>query len=126
MRHRRSIRLAILLILGLGGCGKSPPILAGGKPVQYWLDSLHSSDAQLRKKAVFKLGNVGPADARALPALTAALGDRDGSVRAEAILALVKFGPAAREARTMLADMQQRDPDAQVRSYAAKAVDRLR
>jgi HEAT repeat protein len=126
MRHRWMIGLAVLLGVCIGGCGTSSPPLAGGKPVQYWLDALRSPDAKLRKKAAFKLGNVGTADARALSALTAALGDSDASVRCEVIFALVKFGPAARDMGPMLTDMQRRDPDARVRTYAAKAAEKIR
>ncbi len=56
----------------------------------------------------------------------AALSDGDAAVRREAILALLKFGPTAATAIPALADMQQRDRDAQVRQYAAKAVAKLR
>ena len=47
----KNLVLAILLI-GILGCGQSEPTLAGGKPVSYWIDSMHSPDATLRKKAM--------------------------------------------------------------------------
>ncbi|HEV3256000.1 MAG TPA: HEAT repeat domain-containing protein, partial [Gemmataceae bacterium] len=93
----RLVTVAVLAAL-LSGCGKPQPTTAGGKPVSYWVEALHDRDARLRKQAAFKLGNVGPADAAALPALIGALKDRDARVRCEAILALVKFGPDAKEA----------------------------
>jgi HEAT repeat protein len=126
MRQPLLIGLAILVGVGCVGCGKSPPTLAGGKPVSYWLDALHAPDAKVRKKAAFKLGNVGSADPAALPALTAALADRDAAVRCEVILALLKFGSSARDVVPTLLVMQQRDGNAQVRQYAAKAVAKLR
>ena len=114
------------LALVLCGCGKAEPTLAGGKPVSYWVQALKDPDAKVRKRAVFKLGNVGPADAAALPALVGALHDGDARVRAEAILALMKCGPGARESVPALSDMQQRDRDAHVRAHAGKALERLK
>ncbi len=124
MRHLPAVGL--LLVLGICGCGRSPVTLAGGKPVAYWIEALNNPDVKLRKKAVSKLGNVGPADAAALPALIGALDDRDAGVRCEAIISLLKFGPGARDALAKLEDMQRRDHNAQVRQYAAKAIDKLR
>jgi HEAT repeat protein len=100
--------------------------MAGGKSVSYWVEALRDPDPKTRKKAAFKLGNVGEADAAALPALVGALKDKDPGVRREVILALLKFGPAASEAIPTLLDLQQHDRNAQVRDYAAKAVKRLR
>jgi HEAT repeat protein len=125
MRHSRMFGLLLLGAMCCGGCGKKPATLAGGKPVRYWIEALQKGDTRLRKQAAFKLGNVGPADTEALPALIAALKDRDAVVRAEAILALVKCGPTAGQAVPILQDLQERDPDAQVRRYAAKAVQKL-
>lgn len=125
MRHSLTIGLTILLGLWCGGCGKAPPTLAGGKPVSYWIAALQDADAKVRKKAAFKLGNVGTADPAALPALIGALDDRDAAVRREAILALVKFGPAAKEAIPALTALQHKDRDAQVRAYASKALEKL-
>jgi HEAT repeat protein len=121
----RFLVLAVLLIL-LSGCGTAPPTAVGGRPVSYWVKALQSPDAKLRKQAVFKLGNVGPADAAVYPALIGALNDTDTVVRCEAILALLKFGPAAREAIPALTEVEQHDRDAKVRSYAAKALAKLR
>jgi HEAT repeat protein len=45
-----------------------------------------------------ELGNIGPGDPAALPALTGALKDADAGVRCEAVLALLKYGPGAKEA----------------------------
>jgi HEAT repeat protein len=113
------------LILCFAGCTKPKTILAGGKPVSYWLHAVRDPDPRLRKQAVFKLGNVGPSEAQALPAVTAALKDPDASVRREAIHALVKFGPEAKSARPILAELRQKDRDAQVRKYAGMALEKL-
>jgi len=114
-----------VLALGLIGCGKATPTLAGGKPVSYWVQAIHAPDPHLRKEAVFKLGNVGATEAEALPAVTEALRDSNAVVRREAILALLKFGDEAKSAMHILTDLRQHDRDAQVRSYAAKALDKL-
>jgi HEAT repeat protein len=86
---------------------------------------LRASDAKLRKKAAFTLGNLGAADPAAVSGLRGALTDADAAVRCEAIQALLKCGPAAAEAVPTLMHMRQRDPNAQVRRYAATAVERL-
>ncbi len=115
----------VLLLIAPSGCGPAPPTLAGGKPVGYWLEALRGPDAQLRKTAVSKLGNVGPADTAVVPALTTALKDRDAGVRREAILALMKCGANAREAIPTLTDLQQHDRDGQIRRYAGKALEAI-
>jgi HEAT repeat protein len=120
----RIVAFAILMV-GAIGCGKAQPTLAGGKPVSYWVEATHNPDPRVRKQAVFKLGNVGPTDPAALPAVTEALKDTDAGVRRVAILALVKFGGDARSALPVLTELRQRDRDAQVRSDAAKALDRI-
>ena len=115
----------MLLAVLAGGCGKDRPLLAGGKPVRYWVEALRNSDAKLRKQAAFKLGNVGPSDPSALPALVGALKDGDAGVRREAILALLKCGPEAREAVPQLTELKQHDADGRVRTCAARALKAL-
>ena len=94
--------------------------------MDHWVRALQCPDAKTRRHAALKLGNVGTADPAALPALITALKDRDPDVRREAILALVKLGPAARDAVPSLDAIQRHDTTAQVRSYAAKALAKLR
>jgi HEAT repeat protein len=113
------------VLVAVAGCGRTPPTLAGGKPVSYWLEAVQGPDSRLRKTAVFRLGNVGPGDAAVMPALLGALRDRDAAVRREAILALMKCGAEARDAVPALTDLRQRDRDAQVRAYAARALESL-
>src|SRR5689334_3971309 len=121
----RRLFLTSFLLTALVGCGRTPATLAGGKPVSYWLEAVQGPDARLRKTAVFKLGNVGPGDAAVVPALLAALRDRDAGVRREAIVALMKCGPDARGAVPALVELRQHDRDAQVRAYAARALERV-
>lgn len=110
--------LLVLLLIGLGGCSKAQPALAGGK----WAVTLRNHDAKLRKKAAFTLGNIGPTDPAVLPALMAALKDSDAGVRCEAILALLKCRPEAKEAIPELTEVQNKDRDTKVRAYATKAL----
>lgn len=120
------ILTAALVLAFLGGCGKPQPTLSGGKPVSHWVELLRTSpDAKVRKEAAFKLGNVGPTDPAVLPALRGAIKDGDAVVRCEVVLALVKFGPAAQEVVPALIELRDRDRDPKVRSYAAKAVDKM-
>jgi HEAT repeat protein len=126
VRYFGLIGLAVLPAALAAGCGPARPTLAGGKPVDHWVRALGGADAKARSNAAFKLGNVGPGDPAALPALLGALRDPDAGVRCQAILALVKFGPAAREAVPILAEVQRHHRSARVRAYAGKAVARLR
>jgi len=118
--------LFVILPLTLSGCAKAPPTPDTDARVRHWIEALRQPDAKMRKEAAFKLGNLGLTDPPSvIPALTAALKDADGGVRCEAIRALVKLGPAAREALRQLNEVQQRDGDARVRACAARAVERL-
>ncbi len=117
---------AILSVLALAsGCGPAAPTLAGGKPVSHWLQALHAADANERREAAEKLGNVGPADPAACPALAEALRDPDARVRGAAILGLVRCGPSAKAAVPALQDLRDHDPDAGVRNYAGRALEKI-
>jgi HEAT repeat protein len=119
------IALVALPAVSLLGCGKAqPPDL--GKQVGRWVQALHDPDARVRKNAILKLGNIGPGDAAVFPALLRALKDRDAGVRREAILALLKCGPEAREAVPALTEVRRHDRDAQLRDFAARALEKLR
>lgn len=124
MRYFGWVVAALILALN-AGCGPAPPTLAGGKPVAHWLTVLHSPDPKERREAADKLGNVGPADAAACPALVEALRDPDAQVRGKAILGLTKCGAAAKSALPTLQDLQEHDPDAGVRDYAGKAIAKI-
>ncbi len=124
MRRLTRAALCAGAALLLGGCGKTEPLTAGGKPVSHWIEALKSPDVKVRKRAVQKLANVGATDAAAVPALAGALKDRDAGVRAEAALALLRIGQDAREAVPALKEAT-RDRDATVRSYATKALEKV-
>jgi hypothetical protein len=128
LKGSQSMRPAVLvlLVIMMCGCTKGQPPLAAGKPVSHWVQALEDPDPKVRKTAATKLGNVGTADAQTLPALIKALKDKDTTVRSEVILALVKFGPEARGACPALEEIQRNDANAQVRNYAARALETLR
>ena len=123
-RHLPIVLIAVSCVLS--GCGKSHVVLSGGKPPSYWVASVTSPDAKLRRTAVVKLGNVGDADPAVVPALVGALHDTDPRVRGDAVLALLKAGPAAKQGLCDLEDLARRDRDANVRGYAARAIEKLR
>jgi hypothetical protein len=116
----RSMCLVVAMIV-FCGCGQSVPPLAGAK----WAAALRDPGVRVRKKAAFALGNIGLCDTSVLPAVLAGLQDADGGVRCQAILALLKFGPAGRQAIPELDRMKQKDPDTKVRQYAARAMEQL-
>jgi HEAT repeat protein len=117
---------SLVALAVLGGCGPSQPPLSGGKSVQHWVHALQDRDPKHRQEAVIKLGNAGASDAAVLPALVGALKDSDAKVRCEAILAVLKCGPSAQEAVPALTEVMHHDKDAKVRSYAAKALEKLK
>ncbi len=114
-----------ILVSLLLGCGQPKAMLAGGKPIDHWLKALQNPNPKVRKTAVTKLGNIGPADSAAVLALNGALKDSDAAVRCEAILALLRTGSPANEAIPTLREMQGKDRNPQVRSYAAQALAKL-
>jgi HEAT repeat protein len=121
----RRVLLTAVLVAAVAGCGPATPTLAGGKPATHWVEALKDPNDIVRKKAAFELGNVGPTDAAAFPALKDALKDAAPAVRREAIKALVKFGAKAKDALPDLQEMEQNDPDAAVRGDAAQLVQKL-
>jgi len=122
------MRPAVLLLgfaLVCCGCTRTGPTLAGGQPAAHWVHELKNVDPKARRHAIEKLGNVGPKDQAVLPALRAALADGDAQVRAEAIVALMKCGKAAKEAVPTLFELQTKDSSPLVREYAGKAFAKL-
>ena len=119
--------IVILAVSAISGCGHGAvPSLSGGKPPNYRIKKVTSPDKKLRKEAVEKLGNLGAVDPEVLPVLTGALHDADAQIRGDAVLALAKLGRAAKPAIPGLEALSRSDPDAQVRDYAARALEKLR
>jgi HEAT repeat protein len=117
--------LAILVVVVVSGCSRTEPTLAGGKPLDHWLDAIKDADPKTRRTAVVKLGNAGLNERGTFAAVVAALKDSDVDVRCEAILAILKFGAQTQEATPDLADLHQHDVDDKVRAYAGKALKKL-
>ena len=113
--------LAAILLISVTGCGAARPKMAGVK----WAGALRDPDANVRKKAAFTLGNIGPSDPEVLPALIEGLNDADAGVRSEVILALLKYGDGAKEAIPTLTKLRDHDQDPKVRDYALKALKKL-
>ena len=86
------------LALLAAGCHRDPGPLGlyfSGEPVSHWLETARSPDPKARKKAVDVLGNVGPADPAVIPALVAAVKDKDPAVRDRIIGQFVKAAEAS-------------------------------
>jgi len=85
------------------------------------VELLKSPDADCRKRAIFALGQIGPAAHAALKSLIAALADREEVVQAGAAQVLQAMGPKASEAvPALIAHLQARS--AEVRAAAAAAL----
>ncbi len=121
----RTILLAVLA----AGCGNALTVptakFFSGQPVAHWLGELRSTSPKARRHAADVLGNVGPTDPAALPALAAALADPDAGVRAAAVLGLSKNGPAAADALPAVRRVLATDPSPLVRRYAQIAVEQI-
>jgi hypothetical protein len=112
-----------LVALWLAGCNKeTPPVLAGGKPIEHWVAASRDPNEKVRKQAIQKLGNAGNSDPAVLPVLVAALKDASPGIRREAIIAIVKYGPGAEQAIDALKTVASTDADPRIRGYAAQAV----
>jgi len=121
--HRSGI-WAVVLFVGIG-CGPSQPPLAGGKPLEHWLEKIHDKEAPERVEAVKKLGNIGNKSPRALPAVFEALSDPAPAVRKEAVYAVVRNWPASRSALSTLAEIKEKDEDTDIRTIASEAYENL-
>jgi hypothetical protein len=113
--------IVLLVPLLLAGCTKEQTVLAGGKPIDHWVAAARDPSEKVRKQAIQKLGNVGNTDPAVLPVLIAALKDASPSIRREAIIAIVKYGPGAEQAIDALKTLAATDADPQIRGYAAQA-----
>ena len=120
--------VVILAGLAAGCAGKPvdpPGVWVGGKPVEHWLEMIRASEPNLRAAAVDRLALVGGRDARAVPAVIAALDDAEAVVRSGAVAAVSRLGPVAGAAAPRLERLQE-DPDPLVRSRAGVALARVR
>ncbi|MDB5312119.1 MAG: repeat protein [Gemmataceae bacterium] len=120
--------IPLVPLVFMAGCGRADvpkEKYFGGEPVEHWLTEIKNPDPKARKKAADVLGNVGPVDPGAIPALVAAAKDPDPRVRDAAVLGLSKIGPAAADAAPVL-EQATKDKDPTVRSHAALALERVR
>ncbi|MFO0938259.1 MAG: HEAT repeat domain-containing protein [Gemmataceae bacterium] len=130
--HRPVTAVAGALVLALSltacGCGSRPVTTAkyfSGEPVSHWLDQAKSTNAKQRLKALDVLGNVGPADPGAIPALITGIKDKDAKCRSASILALSKIGPDAKAALPALNEISQSEKDPAIKKQIQIAMDRI-
>jgi HEAT repeat protein len=97
-----------------------------GRSLSYWIASLDSPDAKVRRAAILAVGAQGPDGGEAVPALAAILVESpDPDLRNQAALALMKMVPASRAALPALAHALN-DKELFVRMNAVIALVRLR
>ena len=124
----RKVAPLVMLPLFVFGCSRSDvpkEKYFSGEPVERWLEEVKSTDPKKRKKAAEVLGNVGPVDARSIPALIEAVKDADAKVRVAAVLGLSKIGPPAVSGASALAEAMK-DKNPFVRTHAMTALERVR
>ena len=124
----RQVCFLMMLFVFVAGCSRTnvpTEKYFSGEPIEHWLEAIKSPEPKTRKKAADVLGNVGPADPRAVPALMEAVKDRDAKVRLAAVLGLSKIGPPAAAAEAVLEEAAK-DRDSTVRAHATTALERVR
>jgi HEAT repeat protein len=125
--NRKHLKLiASVYIAVCTGCNKEQSVLAGGRPVEHWVQAARDTSDCVREQAITKLANVGDTYSAVLPVLKTALNDTSPKVRCQAILAIVKYGPGNENAIEPLDNLRARDPDQRVRKLAAKALEKLK
>jgi HEAT repeat protein len=139
MTSRRVLRVVFVLLL-MAGTGllipASPAYLPSllvhyshyqdGHSLGYWVRALDRPDAEVRRRAIFALGAIGPDAAEAVPSLATILTeDPNREARHQAALALAKMAPASAAAAPALAQALDRDNEPAVRMNAAIALFKL-
>ncbi|MGB6044319.1 MAG: HEAT repeat domain-containing protein [Pirellulales bacterium] len=97
-----------------------------GQAVAKWVALMENEDPGARRRAAYALGQLGPAAAPAVAALSNALSDRHLEVRWYALDALGRIGPKAEEALSaIVAALQDSQNDKNVRVAAARSLGRI-
>src|SRR4051812_46521851 len=118
------MRFALLLLtlpLLAGQVRAEPP--AGeqpkfaGKPLQFWLDELKSTNALSREEALAVLEQAGPVAKEGIPQVEKLLTDDRPTVRRQAAFTLARIGGAKKPAAEALAkDLETKDHLARVKA----------
>ncbi|MEE3219587.1 MAG: HEAT repeat domain-containing protein, partial [Planctomycetota bacterium] len=87
--------LPTLFLLGTLLIVPATAVQQQGLSTKQWIVKLADDDKQVRRRAAYALGQMGPAAAGAVPALTTAADDRNIEVGWYALQALGRIGPAA-------------------------------
>jgi HEAT repeat protein len=97
-----------------------------GRPaVPALLTLARRGETEIRKRAVFCLGQIAPPPKETVPALVELLGDNNLVIRLEAVRALAELGPDARAATEPLSRIARDNQDL-ARQEAAKALERIK
>ncbi len=102
MRTLLAAAAAFLFVAGCGDLGREEATL-DGFTTSDWIEKAQSEDAEARREAVQKLGELGPDESdKTVPALMQALKDGDVEVRFYAVNSLGQLGPKAKRASSAL------------------------
>jgi HEAT repeat protein len=111
------------------------PSRVPGERINQLIEQLSSKDGQIRGRAAYELGKIGPTAAPAVPALIGLLGDllapiivpeeetHGTQISTVATNALVNIGKPAVE--PLLRALQQKDPKRDVRDYVARTLGKI-
>ena len=109
---------ALLAAVAVGFAGEAT---GAAGPIDDRVATLQKGDAPARSKAARALGRIGTGAKGAVPALSKALADEDGSVRIQAALALTKVDPAQWKTALPVLLAARNGPDEALRAEAAAA-----
>jgi HEAT repeat protein len=127
---RRIFGVALVAIMVLGGnavaqapSAKKPA--SSDRALKQWIGDLKAESPQVRNAAAYEIASMGPAGAKAVPALIEALDDSEASVRFPATVALGEIGPAAKAAVPRLKEMVEQEINDEVAAGARRALKRI-
>jgi HEAT repeat protein len=120
--------LLLLAAIGLPRAAAQEPSASSdasydGQPASVYIEQLTSEDDNVRRRAAYILGQIGPPANGAIPALATALTDGQMEIRWYAIDALGQFGPSAAEAvPAIIKSLEAKLNDATVRRRGARSL----
>jgi HEAT repeat protein len=101
---------------------RSKEPVSNGRTLSEWIADLKAQAPQIRNAAAYEIAGMGPAAARAVPALIVALDDPSAAVRYPVTVALLEIGPAAKAAVPRLQQMVEEEINDEIAASARRAL----
>lgn len=115
------------LVFSSGALAQAKPArskepVSNGRTLSEWIADLKAQAPQIRNAAAYEIAGMGPAAARAVPALIVALDDPSAAVRYPVTVALLEIGPAAKAAVPRLQQMVEEEINDEIAASARRAL----